>query len=215
MYASLGNSRIIDARIIMPRVGNWHADLSIDAENPVEGKQTITIADSIQLQGTVLRAGSSGGRVTLRLVGGSNGLGSPLKSKFYRGVTARIVLADIAREVGENLSPRIDPALLSRMLPKWVRMAGAASEALLVASEALNVTWRIEPDGSLWLGQETWPDLEVEHDVISSSPSDGAHEVSMTTPSLVPGVLFRGEKVSAVEHILEAAKIRTRYWVEK
>lgn len=215
MYASLGNRRIIDARITMPRVGVWHADLSIDAEEPPSGKQTITIAESVQLNGTVLRAGSSGGRVTARIIGGAGGLGSQLKSKYYRGVTARIVLDDIARECGESLSPHIDPSLLSRMLSRWVRMAGTASEALLVTCEALGARWRIEGDGSLWIGNETWPVMDAEHDVISSNPSDGTHEVAMMKPSLVPGVLFRGEKVSAVEHVLEAAKIRTRYWVER
>lgn len=200
----------------MPRCGKWHADLTIDADSPpVEGKQTITIADSVQLRGTVLRSGSSGGRVTVRIIGGAGGLGRALKAKFYRGVTARIVLADIAREAGESLSPRIDPGLLGRMLPRWVRMAGTASEALLVTCEALGVGWRIESDGALWVGNETWSVMDAEHGVISSSPSDGTHEISMTTPALAPGVLFRNERVSAVEHVLESSKIRTRYWVER
>lgn len=215
MYASLGKHRIIDARITMPRIGAWHADLTLDASAPVEGPQTISIGDSVKLSGTVFRSGLIGGRVSLRMVGGAARMATRLRPKFYRGVTARIVLSDIAREAGEALSSRIEASLLSRMLSKWVRMAGSASEALLVLSTTLLVGWRIEADGSLWLGEETWPPFDIEHDVIGGDSAAGVHEVAMVEPRLVPGVMFREHKVSAVEHVLGEAKVRTSYWVEK
>lgn len=215
MYAAIGGRRIVDARVVMPRIGVWHADLTVDAAEAVTGKQAISIADSVRLSGTVIRSGVIGGRVSLRMVGGAAGMGTLLRPKFYRGVTARIVLADIAREAGEALSAGIASGLLSRMLPKWVRMAGSASEALLVLATTLGVGWRIESDGALWLGNETWPPFDTEHDVIGGSSSDGVHEVAMVAPKLVPGVEFRGHRVSAVEHTLGSGKVRSRYWVEQ
>lgn len=214
MYAAIGDKRIVEARIVMPRIGVWHADLTVDAAEAIAGKQAISIADSVRLDGAVLRSGVIGGRVTLRMVGGAGTMGAMLKPKFYRGVTARIVLSDIAREAGEALSSRISPSLLSRMLPKWVRLAGSASEALLVLTKTLGVGWRIEGDGSLWVGEETWPPFDIEHDVIGGNSSDGVHEVAMVAPALTPGVTFRKHRVSAVEHALSGGKVRSRYWTE-
>jgi hypothetical protein len=215
----LGDVPVLRARIALPRIGAWHAELLVDAEDPPTGGQTLATADGgLSLRGTVreFRSGAWQGRTEVTLVGGADGLQTPLTPRYYDDPTLRVVLADVCREAGETLSSSADAATLAGTLPKWTRDAGTAGLAIAHAAQRAGAAWRILGDGTLWVGPETWPNVEVPGDILAERPTDAARELATDTlyGLLVPGTTWDGRRVSYVEHHVDQVRSRTRVWFE-
>ncbi len=215
-YCTVNGHRVLRAVLTLPRVGRWHADLVVDARDPLSGDVELAFGDgTMKFVGTVFRGDVFGDTLHCRIVAGKNGLAKPVGAKYYRGVPLRLPLADLVAEVGEVLSPRIDPAVVDTLLPKWARTAGPASHALTALVEQAHASWRFMPSGALWVGKEQWNELDFPHQLLRDDPKDGRFEIASDLPYLRPGQVFRGKRISAVTVTVDADKSRTEAWTEK
>src|SRR5262245_56508844 len=104
---TVGGFDVLEARISLPRVGVWTADLVVDATSTdkLTGSVTISIAEGkLELVGTVKRPGVHLETVLLRVRGGAGGMGKLAKPKDYDDVKAREVIEDLLKDAGESLS---------------------------------------------------------------------------------------------------------------
>lgn len=216
---------VLSGTIESPLVGVWTADLVIDQPDGSgfdAGTQvTIKAADGVQLVGVVAadRAGDFLDTVHVRVLGGAGGMGSLVSKRAYNTPSAfvRDVLNGIVQDVGETLSSNIATGLLATDLSAWNTFAVPASQALvsLLAIVAPNADWRIQADGKLWMGDETWPTAAVEYDLTNHDPAQATYELGITSPSFMAGVAIDGVgKVARVQHVIDADHIRARVWTD-
>lgn len=210
---TLNGSPIVEGVVCLPRVGAWHATLRVDAETAPTGRVSIDL-DGTTYSGTIVRSGIRWGAVEVRVVGGAGGLSRSVPARYYRDVPARIVATDLIRGAGETLATSADPAALGTMLSTWTVAGGSAADALRHLLTTLNTSWRVLPDGTIWIGAETWPTQRLDHEVVDVSPAEGWSEVWSERLSLMPGVTLDGQRVSYVEHHIAPRRIRTRFWIE-
>jgi len=70
--------------------------------------------------------------------------------------------------------------------------------------------WRVLPDGTVWLGLESWPAVHMpDVDLLSEDPRAHTAVSGTDSPTLLPGTLFLGRRVSMVEHQVQPESVRT------
>lgn len=212
---------VISASIQMPRLGAWTADLVVDARAELTGRCTIEIDGGLTLVGAATRTGLFADTAYVRVTAGNDGLRRTVKPKHYIGPNLRTVLADLLRAANETLSSTADPATMATSFPAWTTLAqpvGLAISALL-QDRRLTVMWRMLPDGSLWIGPETWPDSGLrdvaDYQILSEVPHEGKMEIGVEAPALVPGVTLGGGRVSYVEHRIGDGAVRSTVWFDR
>jgi hypothetical protein len=219
-YCTANGYAVVSGTISRPRQGAWRADLRVDVADPalLTGKVTIALgAGSQRFVGTARRVGAYFDSCYVRVVGGAGGLTRSFGPKSYRGVPMRIPLLDVLAAAGETLAPNSDSAALSTVLPFWQAVAQPANGAMasLIKAAAGAVTWRVLPDGTVWVGPETWPASKlVNYDEIHFEPHLGRAELAADDPSIAPGETFEGRRVSYVEHQVDARRLRHLVWSE-
>ena len=199
--------------LLVRRRAAWVARLSVEGtEAPALGARATLASGDGAFVGVVDRANvSRAGVVQVRLVGAA-GLNATLPPRSYAGrpspssgthgpLTARTVLGGIAQDAGETLSPTIATELLDTELPAWVRPRMRGTLALDALGEALGAAWRVLADGTVWMGVETWPEVDVPTAILlSDEPLDSSRTVACDVfdPTLAPGVTWMGQKVDVV-----------------
>lgn len=217
MISTANGLRVLRCSLQVPRTGVWHADVSVDAEGTteLEGEVELVLAGA-SWKGTARRSGLDVGRVELRVVGGAGGLATELEPRYYADAPASVPLNDLMRETGETLSAAVPADVTSAVLARWTRSRGRAGRALadLVRSLELDA-WRVLADGSVWLGAETWPEVEIEHDVMSIDPANDCAVLAVDELSLMPGTVISGRGISRVMHLVQAeGRVRSVVWYE-
>jgi hypothetical protein len=216
-WASLGDTAIIEARVELPRVGAWTADLALDTAEPPTG-QVVLDLNGFQLTGTVRWGGMVADTSIVRVVGGAGGLGQELDPLSYQGVPLQVPLQDVLAAAGEALDAQSDPSLLQLLLPFWMRRRGPAGACLgQLVRQVPGAAWRMQPNGEVWAGVESWPDASLsdsDYLVLREDPSNRREQLFADTPSLLPGTTFRGRHVSVVEHSISADQLRMVAWYE-
>lgn len=215
MTATISGRRLLQSTIRMPRVGVWHADVSVDGDTSPGSSVTINV-DGETFVGTVLRGDPNGSRWVGKVVGGAGKLSTVLPAKNYSsGPTTRAIVVDALTEAGETLSPTSDTATLNAVRPLWQRTQGPASRALQAIADATGATWRVLADGKVWFGVEAYATVEPEHTLIDEDWALGLIEIAPTTPSLRPGVTFRDQRIAYVVHELTGESLRTEAWLNQ
>lgn len=208
----------LTAEITVPRIGVWHADVSLVRPGEVDALSGPVVLEmaSTTWRGTVRRSGENKGVVTVRIVGGADGLSTEIAAKAYQGVPVRMVVEELLGEVGEVLASASDAAILGGVLQQWSRSSGGAGRALAAVLEAVGAkTWRMLPDGTLWIGNDAWtPSALEDYQYIENAAGAGAIEIIAWDPVVFPGEVFRDRKVSAVTHRWSSRQLRTRIWFE-
>lgn len=209
MTNTANGKTLLNAVITHSRVGAWHADLEVDAPEAFSGAVALDV-EGVAFAGTVTRpSGSFGGRTRARVVGGGGTLSRTLEAKNYAsGPKVRAIVEDILG-AGERLSDTSDRGILGSVLPKWQRIEGQASHALVALLEKVGATWRVLQDGSIWIGKETWPEVDPPHVLIDEDWYTGVLTVAPESPTLVPGVTFRGHRIEEVVHYVTPSGHRT------
>lgn len=199
----------------MPRVGAWHADLVVDAAQALAGAVTIA-APGITLVGTVSRGGVYAGVNHVRVVAGADGLRRAAEPKHYTSPTVRLPLVDLCKTAGESIAGSSSTQVLNATILNWTTVRapiGRIVAALLEQAPA--ASWRMLPDGTLWVGVETWPASAIDDEattLLDESPAGGSMVLGATAPSLLPGTVHRGVRIDYAEHTITGDKIRTRLW---
>jgi hypothetical protein len=211
---------VISAKIDMPRLGAWTADLMVDTPQKLTGRVTIECARGLTLVGTVTRGDVWQDSGYVRVSAGNDGLRRTAKKKFYRAPNMRTVLADLLRAANETLSGTSDSGTIGTSYPAWTvieRPVGEQISALLM-DRRLNVVWRMLPDGTLFVGPETWPESPLrdnaDYQRLVEAPQSGCIELGVESPTLLPGVALGGRRTSYVKHAVDAGAVRTTAWVE-
>jgi hypothetical protein len=212
---------VTEGMLHLPRLGVWHADLTLiapgsSASNTVlKGKAAVTLA-GITYSGTFgLNGPTQRDTIRARINGGAGGLGTVLPPNGYRATTLKLVISDILNGAGEALSPTADPAVLATNLPYWARLQQPAGLALQSALQITGSSWRILADGTVWFGTETYP-LATQTDFVAIrfEPELARYEFGSYQPSILPGTTFKGQKVSAVVHYVHPDSLSSQLFYE-
>ena len=186
LTASGEPANVVRAPLLLNRAGNWTIIAEeIDAPSPPTG-QVVVSWQGAELRGYVLRSDFEDGLVSAVILGGAGGLTKQLQPKMYDyQLPARMVAEDIVNEAGERLSPLSAPALL-QTLASWVRQAGDGGEQLSALCDALGCIWRVELDGSIFIGTDSYPEVSPDWD--HTAPQDGWHAAHGML-EVVPGAI--------------------------
>lgn len=215
-YLTANGQDVVAADVFLPRTGVWRADLTLqtaDAASFAPGTR-VTLAGALGLTGTVRRSGLSVGHVFLRMVGGAGGLAAELAPKSYRSISLKIPIGDILSDAGETLDATSDAGILASALNFWSRSRGPAGSALNALTFSADATWRVLPNGNIWVGTESWPTSSMKYDLLLDEPSLGRFQFFAVTPTILPGQTLDGRRISYVEHHFDARSLRSRAWVE-
>ncbi len=203
--------------IVMPSRGRWTATLCLGAESPLIGPVVVRAFDGrLELHGFVVRGTPHADILRAFVVGGAGGLGKDVAARGYQNIPARVIVSEILSEVGERLSTESSPKL-DTVQTHWARQRGSAESALDAIVSAVGLTWRVLPDGSVWAGDEGWPEYkDDECTVLDKSDASGSAHVACPTISLRPGVTFDGMQLRSVTHHVASGGIRsTAYYGER
>src|SRR5690606_8683873 len=96
--------------------------------------------------------------------------------------------------------------------PAWVRTSAPASTCLGTLLAAAGLSWRTLTDGTVWVGQETWPESTLEHEVLDEDHAGGAAVIWSQAFGPLPGETWRGRRLRCVQHEVEASRSRTTVW---
>jgi len=215
-FLTVAGLAVTAGTVTVPRRGAWHARVRLDAATPPTGAVALSWEGAAApWRATVTaRAGVlvSGGPVELLLVGGAGGLGKSLPGGSYRQATVRLVLGQLLAAAGEQLAGATLPSLLDRLLARWSRAAGPAGAQLASLAAALGVTWRVLPDGGVWLGTDAGAPLVLPDDatLVHRRPASGRVEVATAQPwALASGGTFEGAPILAIEHQIAPTSLRS------
>lgn len=198
--------------LLVPRVGQWTADVTLDADAGPSGACSLSL-DGRTYAGHVVRGAVYAGAWRGRIVG-SAGLLADAPATALQGATLALVLRDLAGAVGITLAA--DTAPLDAAAPRWHRHTGPASQAVADIARAAGYAWRVGPDGTLWLGVDTWATVTPASpvDVLDELPEAGRVTLAGDTLDIAPGttLALRGRdpvRVGCVEHRATADDVQT------
>lgn len=186
---------VLQGQLWLQRAGNWCAPLDqIDSTTALAEDERVTITwQGSEYSGYVLRSSVNEGYAQAHVLGGIGGLTKELQPRGYDNqILARVVVGDISRESGEQIAQASTVALGTAM-GSWLRRAGSAGDQLSALADALGFVWRVLPDGSVWIGQDSWqPAQSWDHDVPEGGwqPSFGALRVIPSAIGAVPGDFY-------------------------
>lgn len=198
--------------LLCPRVGQWTADVTLDVDAGPSGACSISL-DGRVYTGHVVRGAVYAGAWRGRIVG-SAGLLADAPATALQGATLALVLRDLAGAVGITLAA--DTGALDAAAPRWHRHTGPASQAVADIARAAGYAWRVRPDGTLWLGSDTWATVTPASpvDVLDELPEAGRITLAGDTLDIAPGttLALRGRdpvRVGCVEHRATADDVQT------
>lgn len=219
MASTLNGIPVIHADVRMERVGAWHARLMLNGQDvdpiPTEGDPAELDLEGIEFSGTVLRAGANGGRIGARIVGGKGKLTEPIEAQHWKtgsGVTVRELVEAILGDGGESLSDTSDASILGQTVASWAREAETVSHCLVTLLDVVGASWRVLRDGTVWVGVDTYPELEIEHRLLDEDWSEGVLFLAPDAPDLLPAVTFLGHRLELVRHLV-STKLRTEAYL--
>ena len=128
-WATLGGERLRRGRVHVPGVGVWFAEIEMESDVVLSGRQTLALGD-LRLTGTIdaSRSGVNAGVASCVLVAGAGGWSRELAPRSYHsdaGLRISTVAQDAAREAGELLNTVRVPS--DSLGTDYVRSRGAAS----------------------------------------------------------------------------------------
>lgn len=208
---------VVSGTINLPRIGAWTADLVVASPNPMTGRVDLQLANGLTLKGTVARGGVLEKLFRARIVAGANGLRSFVRPKHYTAPTLRVVLTDLLGDVGETLSSTADRQVLNHQFEHWTTIKMPAARAIRCAIEraGADIVWRHLPDGTFWVGRETWPESTVTDftEPDGATPEAGVIELSMVAPGLLPGTAIGGRRIDHIQYTPTGGNLTALAWL--
>jgi hypothetical protein len=213
-YADLNGNAVIDARIVYPFAGPWHADLFCALPIDTAGVQAFNL-DGVAWTCSIVRAADFAGERRVRVVGGLGGWRTTIPAKQYGGgsVTTLHILSDAAAACGEP-TPVIDPSLPVVYGPAYLRPADVASYAL---QDIVGDGWWIDQSGTVQTAPRGGSVPSVFY-ALEVSGAQGVYDVATDFPAdWIPGRTFANDvtigTISRVTHIIRRDSFRTEVMV--
>lgn len=208
---------LTEAEVTMQTQGPWFADVGIDLpddQDVPDGPFTFQI-EGVEFVGTVKpsRSGNFVGRTQLRVIGGAGGIDNQLTARNYAGGVTRVstVVGDILRDSGEKLSSEADQAILDTQIAGWHRSECTGRQAMDQICVKAGCTWRILRDGTVWIGNDGWPEVDLDYPPIEVHHGDGFVLSAPESPLNVPGEVVEGHRIVQVVHRLDHRGLRTEH----
>jgi hypothetical protein len=210
---------VVSCSLSLPRIGAWHMDAVVNARDTsdLSGAVTVSIGDgAVTLKGTAYRQGAYGETAYVRIIGGAGGLGKMTVPKFYTRPSFNIPFTDLVRGAGEATAASSDAGTLATSLLSWTTIAMPTGQALTSLVQAAGAaSWRVIPDGTVWVGPETWAQTGTDYQVLSEHPQEGRVTLAAEAPTILPGTtLADGRHVSFVEAKVDPGRIQMEAWIE-
>lgn len=207
MVLTLNGLAVVDGSVVFPLDGVWTATLTLEGSEAPAGRVSVS-ALGAELSGTVVGGGSAFGRTTLRIVGGAGNLMRQIGPRWWKGAPVRLPLGDCCDAAGETLSTASDPGVLDQALPAWTRGECRASQELYALASVAGAVWRVRDDGTVWMGRDSWPVLEVDHRVTDVHAADRWRELALEDMSVRPGVVLDGMRLGRVTYRITGERVR-------
>jgi hypothetical protein len=210
---------VLRAELRAPLHGRWIADVEVDTSEALTGAVEVRIG-GVAWRGTVLRGGIDGADVWKgRIVGGAGGLDQPVTARSWLGLQpARGLFVELLTEVGETLSPS-SGAPVDTDLARWSRVDCTAHRALADLASVVGARWRLTPEGTVWVGLETWPELVLPEGVtaepLSVNPRMASAVYALPGSWILPGTVFEGRRVGGVVYRLDGADRAHVYFTDE
>lgn len=217
-YASVSGIPVLSGALMLPRVGAWSALVHLDTTETIS--ETVDIDwGGLSLKGSFVRGGFESGTLWCRIVGGAGGLCRTIEASGYKRPKVGAVLDALMDASGERLSSAISADLKGRQLDWYALMRGqSVGDALSKLADATESAWRVLPDGSVWMGAETWPKSKAEPDdveVLEVALASFRMRVRMLEAGKVlPGETWNDLHVDRVEHSIGGGEISSVLWLE-
>lgn len=202
----------------LPEVGRWTAEMLVVAStrtSPIQDNQAVELEfeNGETYRGTCVRSGSAEGYWRIEVVAGKDGVSKPIPSKFYEDIPRATVLRDLLKVAGEEPGEIDAPG----NFPRWTRFAGNAYEAIKAIMQRLpGRSWRVQPDGKVWVGQSTW-EAAPEPLTLLEHYADEGRSVCSLDSRVMPGMtvtMSRGReqfkvRTGQVTHVVIEDEIHT------
>jgi len=211
--ASGKRHRGLSCELSMPVRGNWVAHVETGDDVAPEGAVTLEIARDNgagldTFTGTVRHGAPWAGRSEVVVVGGAGGLLAQLEPRHYAPrtdfVPPLLVAQQLVADAGEELSPDVAAALEGRKLGRFTRARLPAVVLLGLLADGLGLGWRVLADGTVWIGEETWPDAtsaDLGREMVDRG-DDRIIEIAPDRATLRPGVTAFGQRITRVTYQL-------------
>lgn len=185
--------RVVSARVTIPPVGTWVADIELSGDLPLVSPVTLTLGNLV-LVGVVIRDGVIGGDRSARLIGGTGGWRrtvTPLAYTNPAGVPASMVLGDLATEAGEVIDPAELATMSALVLGQAFTREATQASTVLRQVPGVGGAWWVDPLGVTHvLPRLTGVPIVAEYLVEDYKPADGWLLISTEDlAAFVPGGL--------------------------
>ena len=90
-----------------------------------------------------------------------------------------------------------------------MRQKAAAGVVLDELAEEIGGVWRTLPDGSIWIGVDSWEETSVPYEILDELGAQGSISIALESAALLPGTTLGGRKIVQITHQLSAEKWRT------
>ncbi len=213
-YATLNDTRITKASIVLAYVGVWIADVTLDTVATLPSTGLTLVFGSLVMTCAVKRTGKDEGASAARLYGGAGGWRKELPPKQYLlagGVKLKLVVGDAAAECGESVEVLQDRSLGTG----FIRDLASAGHTL----NTLAPTWYVRADGKTIVGDRVTTPITSKFSVLNFDRAHGLAELSTDAPEdWTPGRIFEhsgeGFAIKWVRHAIDQEKTRTHVMVQ-
>lgn len=201
---TLNGMPVQDGDLRVHRVGMWSSHSLVAADQITNGPATLQIG-SYTFNGFAIRTSQYFGRAPTFIAGTATGglLKTVNKKSYSLGISLGVLVDDLILEMGEQLAQPLDAAISSINIPSWTRRAGPAEQALTLLLQSANAVWRTDPSGKILVtatppATQPWPDSTAEVYLLDSRPDLSMDIYALDEPTIVPGTVLNGRRVSEV-----------------
>ena len=215
---------VMEGDLLLPYYGNWSACVSFASADAIpSGKVTLSWLGT-KFSGHVLRSGENEGRVSCMIAGGTGGLAKTVPAKMYDyNLKLELPVKEILSAVSETLSASSTQSVLARELTNWTRMEKEAAMLLSHLTDQVKAAWRVLPDGSVFLGTDTWQDTDTfDYTLLFQDPVLLMAQLAVSEAALFPGKRFpksneytslSQKKIACVRYAIAPSRSSVTAWM--
>lgn len=199
------NYNILSLSLDIPIIGCWDVDqlrISEEVSANVGDSITVKLFDK-ELKGTIVDLVAFAGVTTLIVSAGSYKLGDILESDNFYGGIVRDVVNFILSKTNMTLSNKSSLDILSTSFNRFDKIKASSADIL---DRLLELTdggiWRVELDGSLYIGREEYSDISVKYPDATENDNYLIRDKQMTVYDIYtmdilfePGFIIEGHNV--------------------
>lgn len=216
---SVNGFPVASGEVSFPLRGAWSATVEVVAASAAElfgvtpdpaitevGGDVELVMGSTTLVGYGTAGVDQGERVTVRIVAGAGGLGATVEPAHFVSQSRRVLLSSALEVGGEELSTTSTG--IDETLGQWTRQTGTVGEAVQAVAAEMGSTWRHLPDGTVWIGTNTWAEVRPDNVLVREEPTQSRIIVAVEGAVVLPGSTFRGRRVTGVKYGISSGAIR-------